>query len=135
MDDAGNHGAVAKGGVLRLREVGARQLVEDGGSGLVHHQGRREGAYGGLVDVRKLGARTGDVAGEIVTRDKNALEDGMRGINAGVNNRDNTRTGNVESGLRVWQTDNRTRWLGDVAVRDGSAKVVHRGCVGEAAGR
>src|SRR5229473_3483834 len=66
---------------------------------------------------------------------KGPMEDWLRGINAGVNNRDNTRTGNVESGLRVWQTDNRTRCLGDVAVRDGNAKVVHRGCVGEAAGR
>src|SRR5713226_8822620 len=125
MDDAGNHGAVAEGGVLRLREVGARKLVEDSGSGLVHHQGRGEGADGGLVNVGKLGARAGDVAGEIVTRDKDALEDGMGGIDAGVNNGDDTRAGNIESGSRVGQTDNRTSGLSDIAVRDGNAEVVH----------
>jgi len=30
-------GAVAEGRVLRLREVGARPWVEDGGSGLIDH--------------------------------------------------------------------------------------------------
>src|SRR5229473_1868104 len=124
MDDAGNHGAVAEGGVLRLREVGARKLVEDSGSGLVHHQGRGEGADGGLVDVGKLGARAGDVAGEIVTRDKDALEDGMGGIDAGVNKGDEPRAGNAKTDLRVGQPDNLTSGMGDGAVQDGNAKEV-----------
>src|SRR5882762_6678667 len=115
MDDAGNHRAVAEGGVLRLREVGARPWVEDGGSGLVDLHGRGVGAVGGLVDVGKLGARAGGIAGEIVTRDKDALEDGMGRIDAGVNNGDDARTGNAESGLRAGQTDNRTSRLGDIA--------------------
>jgi len=132
VNDAHDHGAVAKCGVLSFAvEDSGRGLIENGSGGLIDlcGGGRISGGRR-LGKVRHLRA-VGLIACEIVSGKENGLKGWMTRINAGIYVRDDADAGNLKSVLRFGDADDLSGGLVCVAVPNGCAEVSNRSGVGE----
>src|SRR5580704_1892152 len=128
---------MAEGRVVRAVENRSGGLVENRSGGLLHVTGFLILGVGvdfagrQTADVQPFGS-AGLIAGEVVAREQNGMEDGMIDVDAGINHGDDASAADAETVLGVLQADNLGSGLSGIAMPDDRAVVIHRSMVIEA---
>src|SRR5262249_28337649 len=111
MDQAGGHRAVAERGVRSAVKNRRRRLIQNRGAGLLHDHwlGPPIGIAESAQQVRYVEPLRCPwlVAREVVSRKQYGSKNGMVGVHARVNHRDDSLAGSIEALLGVLQTDDR----------------------------
>src|ERR1700737_579312 len=103
---------MAERGEVRIVENGGGRLIENCRTRLIYLGRRATVAWGniGAGEIQELrGAWL--IAREIIAWEKDALQSGVRGIDAGVDVRDDAGAGHLKAILRIRKPNNRCRRL------------------------
>src|SRR5277367_1462494 len=134
VNQAGSHGAVAEGGVRTSVQNSGRRLIENGGTGLLDEYGLLGATlYAARIELRhveKFGG-TSLVAREVVARKKHGVQHRMRSVDTRVDHRDDSGTSQIESLLRIRETNDLRGGLIHVARDHDGSVIVHGAIVAE----
>ena len=127
VDEPGSHGAVAKGDVGRAVQDRSCGLIQNGGSGLLDVSRLLTLSVAVAIlhagHIEPLGG-AGLVPREIVTPQKNGIEDRVIRVYARINDGDDSATSYGKTVMGVRKADDLGSGLGRVTVPDGRAVIV-----------